>query len=272
MLFTFSEPVGGRMLGWIVCLAVVATLGRCEAEVPTSDELASMIKRGEQFLVNMFDPTIELLPEFPGSKTYWLYHDNYLAAKMLERVDADLAQRIRAKIRSMGVESSGKIEILFGETGQSSGPPRFWRFDLSVVKDVGDKVIKTERVTNREMKGWQEYADLLAMRVIGEPGDAEGKESFAKLKEKWDGHGLADPATKAHQLYATYKLALALIASQRMGEKLSFEGDLLSRLKSQQAPSGGWITDYDESGKSHGFANVETTSMVLLALRGQSER
>ena len=35
-------------------------------------------KRGRAFLAGLFDPSIGLLPEYRGSKTYWLHHDNYL--------------------------------------------------------------------------------------------------------------------------------------------------------------------------------------------------
>jgi hypothetical protein len=34
-----------------------------------------------------------------------------------------------------------------------------------------------------------------------------------------------------------------------------------------QSPAGGWITDYDREGKARGLANVETTCLVLMALR-----
>ena len=41
---------------------------------------------------------------------------------------------------------------------------------------------------------------------------------------------------------------------------------LLERLLSLQADSGGWITDYDATGKPIGLANVETTCMAILAI------
>jgi hypothetical protein len=256
---------GSRWSGRWVLSGLLLFLGGVQAQEPPGPDTSVMIQRGEQFLVQMFDRSMDLLPEFPGSTTYWLYHDNYLAAKMLEKVDPILAGKIRARIQSFGVATSGKIEILFGEL---QGPPRFWQFDLSVVDQIGDKVIKTERVTDRELKGWEKYADLLAMRVIGQPRDAQANDSFEKLLSLWDGRGFADPATKLQRIYATYKLALALIASQKIDRPLPFRKELLSRLQSQQASSGGWITDFDPAGNPRGFANVETTCMVLLALQG----
>jgi hypothetical protein len=43
---------------------------------------------------------------------------------------------------------------------------------------------------------------------------------------------------------------------------------MLGRLLSMQRQDGGFVTDYDAQGKPVGQANVETTSMALLALDG----
>jgi len=41
------------------------------------------IQKGRTFLVNLMDPDLGLLPEYRGASVYWLFHDNYLAAKVL---------------------------------------------------------------------------------------------------------------------------------------------------------------------------------------------
>ena len=73
------------------------------------------IARGEEFLASMFDAEASLLPEYRGSKIYWLFHDNYLAAHWLDRTRPDLGRRIRSTLERFGVTNSGKIEIVFGE-------------------------------------------------------------------------------------------------------------------------------------------------------------
>src|SRR5437764_286321 len=85
------------------------------ADAPMSKSLEDAGSRGRQFLKGLFDPTLDLLPEYKEAKVYWLYHDNYLAAKVLARTDPALVKRILAAIRSYGIQESGKIEILFGE-------------------------------------------------------------------------------------------------------------------------------------------------------------
>src|SRR5208282_1989323 len=67
------------------------------------------IQRGQTFLVNLFDPDLGLLPEYRGANVYWLFHDNYLAAKVLAISHPQTAQRIMAAIHREGAYKSGKI-------------------------------------------------------------------------------------------------------------------------------------------------------------------
>jgi hypothetical protein len=56
----------------------VTGAGACSAAPKTLEDAAA---RGRRFLSDLFDPTLGLLPEYKGAKVYWLYHDNYRAAK-----------------------------------------------------------------------------------------------------------------------------------------------------------------------------------------------
>ena len=78
--------------------------------------------QARDFLAGLFDPELRLLPEYPGAKTYWLYHDNYLAAKALASSHPKLAAQITAALRERGVTNSGKIEIVHGE---ARSPPKY---------------------------------------------------------------------------------------------------------------------------------------------------
>ena len=123
------------------------------------------------------------------------------------------------------------------------------------------------------LKGWDAYADLLLLAAIAESKTApdEAKHHFHQALALWDGQGFADPAFKKQNLYATYKLALAIICADLLHEDLPMRSDALQQLRKLQSASGGWITDYDRAGKPHGFANVETTCMVLLPLQKTSK-
>ena len=221
--------------------------------------------RGRQFLVGLFDPTLDLMPEYQGANVYWLYHDNYLAAKALENSRPDIAAKINAVIASYGVTGSGKIEIVFNEADH---PLPFRHPELIEVKQMGEQVVKTEVLTERELQGWEEYADLLLLASIAlsETDDAAAKQRFNQAMAMWNGVGFDDRAAKQSNEYAVYKLALALIAAQRLGEQSAVLDAIKDRLIAQQTPSGGWITDYTGDGKPIGVANVETTSLAIVAL------
>ena len=222
-----------------------------------------LVDGGQKYLVKMFDSSMNLLPEFSGSKTYWLYHDNYLAAKLLDGIDNDKAKRIRERIKSFGITYSGKIEIVFGE---AKDPLPFRQYELFDVAMVGDKTVKSERVTNRPLTGWEEYGDLLALAILAEPEADDAPVLFKRLSMMWDGQGIADRAMKRMGIYATYKIALTMLAAKKLDKKLPFEDRALDRLARLQHPFGGMITDYDKDGAPKGLANVETTCLVLLAL------
>ncbi len=221
-----------------------------------------------QFLAGLFDSALNLLPEFRGASVYWLYHDNYLAAKVLEKTYPDVAGKITKAIQGFGIKESGKIEIVFGEAKR---PLPFRHYQLVDVRRLGGKIIKTEIVTDKEMVGWEGYADLLLLAALAEKNVPMAKQHFQRALEMWDGKGFKDRATHAGSLYATYKLALALIAAHKFNERPAAFAAIVDRLLAQQAKGGGWITDYDTNGKPVGMANVETTSLAILAVEAMSK-
>lgn len=222
---------------------------------------AQVLKRAREFLVGLLDPELNLLPEYSGATVYWLYHDNYLAAKVLSASNPEIAAKIRSAIHREGVNESGKIEILFGE---AKHPFPFRQYELKAVRKVGTKVIRTEVVTTAVNEGWKEYADLVLMACIAEKEPVRLKQYWNDAFAMWDGKGFDDPATRELKRYATYKLALALIAAKRI--KMKPPEAVLERLLSMQDESGGWITDYDAEGKKIGLANVETTCLSILGI------
>ena len=224
------------------------------------------VTRGETFLAGLFDAPLGLLPEYRGGKTYWLFHDNYLAAKVLDAPRPDLAARIRSSLVRHGFTNSGKIEILFGEAPQ---PWPFRHYQLTNVLVVDGKTIRTEIVTAKPLTDWEGYADLLLFASIAQNPDqkAEARRNFDRADALWDGRGFADRVTQKNRLYATYKLALYLIAANKLKIQAPHAAAVRSRLLALQNEEGGWITDYDAALQPVGLANVETTCLAVLALR-----
>lgn len=241
----------------VIGLFVVAPSGQAGSSPSDATQKA------RTFLVGMLDSNLGLLPEYRGAIVYWLYHDNYLAAKLLNISHPKIAQTIRSAIDREGVHKSGKIEILFGEVEK---PLPFRQYQLIDVRRTTNTVIRTEVVTGDFLDGWTQYADLLLMACIAETNNPAAQKHWEAAMRLWDGQGFLDAAAKHHKRYSTYKLALALFAASHLSPSAKPPEGLLEKLLSLQDDSGGWITDYDAGGKKIGLANVETTCLSILGI------
>jgi hypothetical protein len=266
---TEALSVRAQGLQLVLWLVIFALSPRAEAAATADGDVAQRIQRGESFLTNLFDIRLQLLPEYRGSSTYWLFHDNYLAAHLLARTRPDLSHRIRSALAKFGVTNSGKIEIVFGEVRQ---PLPFRNYLLTNVAVIEGKTIRTELVTTNVLSGWNEYADLvlLASLAQAESAPAEARKDFQKAVAMWDREGFKDAAARHSGIYSTYKLALYLVAAERLKIAAPHREEVISRLLAMQSTDGGWKTDYKD-GKPVGLANVETTCLSLLALQSLRE-
>jgi len=143
----------------------LSLVGSSTAFAAADEQLHQAITNGRQFLIDLLDPTLDLLPEYRGSKTYWLFHDNYLAAQVLRKSHPEVANKIDAALKREKVTSSGKIEIVMG-SGKDLSP--CYQYELLEVRRAGEKIIKTERKTDKINKNWDEYADLLILKSMCE--------------------------------------------------------------------------------------------------------
>ncbi len=244
-------------------VALTAAVFACPTKGWNSQEPTEAIQRGRTFLVKLFDPDLGLLSEHKNANVYWLFHDNYLAAKVLATSNPETARSITAAIRREDISKSGKIELIFGEAEK---PLPFRHYQFVDVRHVGNRVIRTEIVTDRVLAGWQEYADLLLLACIAETNRPLGREHWDAAMRLWDGKGFLDAAARHDQRYSTYKLGLALLAACHLKPPAKPPPGLVDRMLALQDESGGWITDYDANGKAIGVANVETTCLCILGL------
>jgi hypothetical protein len=181
----------------------------------------------------------------------------------LKQSHTAMSEAIAGAIRKHHVTGSGKIEIVLGE---AKAPLPFRRYELVEVTRIGQRIIKSERVTAELLRDWEGYADLLLMASIAEPELAKARAHFDAARKMWDGRGFADVVVAKTRQYATYKLALALRAAKLRGFDLPEAGAIRQQLLARQNVDGGFITDYSAEGKNLGMANVETTSLAVLAL------
>jgi len=245
------------LVAMIMVLFMVATNGW------TGSGTSDAPQRGRTFLVNLLDPELGLLPEYRGANVYWLFHDNYLAAKVLAVSHPKIAQRIMAAIHHEGVYKSGRIQAVFGESAE---PLPFRQHELKDIRRVGNKVIRSEVATSRLFDGWEKYADLLFLACLTEKNQPAARQHWEAAMRMWDGKGFMDEAVRHDQRYSTYKLGLALLAARRLSPPAEPPPGAFDRLLALQDDSGGWVTDYDATGKKFGEANVETTCLTILGI------
>ena len=212
-------------------------------------------------MIDLLNPELNLIPEFKGHDVIWLYHDNYLAAKVLAKTHPSLSANIMEAIRKRGVTRSGKIELLFGE---ALLPLR--HYELRDVAKIGVFTIRSEFTTDTVNTNFAAYADLLCFATIAEKDPAIARSHLDTAFAMWDGTGFQDQATRKAKIFATYKLALFLLAARRFALSTSILKPIRNQMLDMQSESGGWVTDYKSDNSPIGFANVETTCLAILAL------
>src|SRR3954469_5028342 len=154
-----------------------------------SSEPLQATQNGRKFLVSLMDTNLGLLPEYRGANVYWLFHDNYLAAKVLSESHPQISNVIQATLRREGFTKSGKIEIVFGEAEK---PLPFRQYQLRDVRQDGNKLIRTEVVTEKGLEGWEHYADLLLMASLAEGNRTKARQHWEAALLLWDGKGFLD--------------------------------------------------------------------------------
>jgi len=95
-----------RIIQHSIVAIVVCTLISLPS-VNAAPSLTEATEKARSFLVGLLDPDLGLLPEYRGSTVYWLFHDNYLAVKVLSVSHPAVAQTIRSALQREGVFKSG---------------------------------------------------------------------------------------------------------------------------------------------------------------------
>lgn len=239
-----------------------------------------------RFLKSQYVPSIGLLRAsvytHPDNTTIYVANDNVLAARALDTLgERELSNKILVKLnKEYGGGFNGKIEVLFG----INIPDQFYSVRYEHLGDVDGYRIIYERPGEQIMEDWYEYADLLSYRILdklleGSKGIAE--RLFLNLTRMWDGHGFRDKAFSIAGVYAVYKCALFIyvyraleFAGSNVVADYIFIKDrcIETIVQAQDRETGGIKTDYRViNGRAvfEGDVNVETTSMVVLALCSQ---
>ena len=262
----------------LVVLVIVA------APLHTCTDLGLDIDGLRSFLESQYVPELRLLRAatraHPDNVTVWVASDNLLAAAALEVLGSPYAYVIKSELlMRYGGGLDGMHEVLLG-----IGVPGEFRaaaaLDLGCVYSVkfrANITVRYEVHSGPVVRDWRRYADLIMYRSLNyllSSNVASAEELFREAMEMWDGWGFRDAAFSG--VYETYKLALAIYSYRALkaaGVNVSrYEGiinkcrEVISKL---QRSDGGIVTGYVVKGGHvipSGDANVETTSVVVLAL------
>ncbi len=249
-----DAPQNQVFLPWILSIAPPAAF--CPA-----------IQAGLSYLMARYNPALGLLNEAPAAAPhiYWLTNDNALAAYAFERLgQAEMSAAIKQSILLYGSDTNGLIEVVWGVP--VTFPP--YIATKNKIDQVGEDIICREvHDQGDKFIDWQEYADLGFYGALNEfqQGDlAVAQSIYANTLDQFDGTGFQDKAFS--DLYATYKLALALYVGATIQAPNPYREQMLSVMRSMQSPNGGFFTHYRDQQTPEGDTNTETTSLALLAL------
>lgn len=232
------------------------------------------------FLRSQYVPSVGLLRAavnaHPDNVTIYIANDNILASRALAVLgDHELASRITSKLDSeYGGGYNGRIEVLLG----IDIPDRFYTPVYELIGEVEGYRIVYEKSGGEVVEDWHKYADLLVYRALDSllRGSRPHSEIlFLNLTMMWDGYGFRDKAFSG--VYATYKCGLFVYlyrALEASGSSVVYgqshiKDKCIEIISAAQDPTGGIRTDYRVVNGSvviEGDANVETTSIVILAL------
>lgn len=236
-------------------------------QLTEKEKIAEAINGGVKFLAGQYDPLVGLLIASPlAEHKGWLNTDNGLASMALDAVKAEgeFVQNIKNTRATYGNPRHGVIEVLAGE--KISWPPHIP--DQQVVNGL---VWNETRLSGSLMNDWSEYTDLAiyaALNAFNKDEIEKAKKLYNDAVSIFDGFGFPDKAfqddTEPEKRYANFKLALAVNAGIKIGEK--FNPEILKRLHMMQAEDGGFTTLSTAKDGAIGDANVETTSHTLMAL------
>jgi hypothetical protein len=277
-----------RKIRYIVILAVlvillVASFAPYLYHAPVTRNQARL-NMAVDYLANNYNSTMGLVREYPGSNTYWLYSDNYLASLALARYDptnsstTGFASALEAAIS--GYLATAPASLWKNQyTALNSTESSFacsmpyeiaWTQAGTVVVSPRPTAIMTTANDQGPLCASQNYADLYLLQAVlyHRLGNSSAALHFYdEASADFNGVGVKDLASNS-TLYQTYKLALYVYASSCLGQTsgASFGSAEAILFSMQDNSTGGFHTGYTGPAQPGSSVNTETTALAALAL------
>jgi len=284
-----------------VAVLVVLLLVSLFVAVPSAPKNSYQIAldRAIDYFHNNYSSTTGLIPESPGSSTYWLNSDNYLSTLAVSRYDpsnsstAGFGSALHAALVGYVVTlppalTQNQYEALNSTSAYFRCSANYmlgWSTGNQSFQGHGPVLLMTTANDLSPACASQNYADLLFLQALyyHRIGNLSAASNLYQSGVKdFDGFGFADVAysnssSTSYHLYQTYKVALFVYTTSCLGLQSSSQdiGKATSILMSMQSDStGGFATSYQPNLTSLNApqvtpgqgVNTETTALAALAL------
>ena len=245
---------------------------------PAQDQLL----RAADYIKNRYDERVGLVTEsedtgteffgtVPHNRTFWVYSDNLWASRALEPYYPEIAQNI-SKTSGSYLDVVGYPAFFEVVLGKKISMPLRAGVNISM-KNITlnglDYTIMADRHQTEDGDSFydaDQYADLalyISLNYYLDHETAASERWFRVAESMWHDRGFKDKAVSAS--YQNYKLGLYLYTAKVTG----FPSDILSDVENMawscQIENGGIATQTHLDGTINSTANVETTSILLLA-------
>lgn len=243
-----------------------------------------------QYVANRFNPSVGLVSESqdqgpnalgfnPVNRTYWVASDNLWAEEALKERYPEISSRIGETIAPF-LEKYGYPNLFEVVLGRGIAFEFYDKTILSVANlTIEGKLhsilydIHRREYNPTVFRDAKEYADLvfyMALNYCLNGNRARAEDWFRLGEGMWDGRGFYDKAARSDQLYQNYKLGLFLFTQRALGFESNISAQVEAVAWGRQRLNvtdgfGGITTLSYLNGNNLGTANIETTSILLLA-------
>ncbi len=227
------------------------------------------------YLAKNYNPRYGLISEVDGGNIFWVYGDNYLAYLVLKYFDSnnrtllDIAENISSTLsyylQTYNFEPLNKFNVLGGSTPYFNISLTFYLTDnVRVDLNNGTGVL--------DPRSYGDVAFLMALHYYRIGDYKKANDYFDIGARMFDGFGINDLPYRegdSKGIYQTYKLGLYVIACKVLGKNVP--DAVVKRIRSLQAPNGGFLTGYYANGTipSGVVTNTETTAIIVYAFSPQ---
>ena len=244
----------------------------------------SISSKAVTYLINLYNYTMHLFPETSTNTIFYITSDNLLAYYAIKNHNSIIADDLRVSLMGyagvynlpVGTDNlpiSFKHEAIIGQALNGSIHDAIPH--PLIVPNATGYTIYSERADDTTVAA-PSYADISAIQGLSDCNlkqYANAQACYNQMMNYWDGHGFADdaytnPTSSTYHIYATYKLGLAILLSNKLGiNNATLDTQMLNTIKACQLDNGGIRTDYTFNGSivPSGSANTETTAIIALA-------